>query len=252
VLTRVDGDARGGAALSMRAVTGRPIKFLGVGEQLDALQSFDAKRVAGRILGMGDIVSLVEKAAETIDLEDARKTAEKVSKGKFDLEDFLIQLKQMKKMGGLSGLMGFMPGAGKIKGMMEEANIDDSVISRQEAIILSMTKGERGKPEVLNASRRKRIAAGSGTTVQEVNRLLKQFQDMQTMMKRMQKLGGKGMARSMGALFGGGGMEEMEQMAKNMESQMGEGPLGPNPFAPGGGLADTNPLLRSNGGKDKK
>ncbi len=252
VLTRVDGDSRGGAALSMRAVTGRPIKFLGMGEQLDALQAFDADRIAGRILGMGDIVSLVEKAAQTIEIEDAQKVAEKMAKGKFDLEDFLMQLKQMKKMGGLSGLMGFMPGAGKLQGMMQNANIDDNFLKRQEAIILSMTKNERAKPDVLNASRRKRIASGSGTTVQEVNKLLKQFQDMQSMMKRMQKLGGKGMMRHMGALFGGGGMEEMEQMAQNMKDKLGDGPLGPNPFGPGGGLDPTNPLLRSNGGKDKK
>lgn len=246
VLTRVDGDSRGGAALSMRAVTQKPIKFLGMGETLDALQAFDAKRIAGRILDMGDVVSLVEKAAETLDVEETRKAAEKMAKGKFDLGDFLSQLRQMKKMGGLSGLMGFMPGMGKIKGMMENANIDDGMLKRQEAIILSMTLKEREKPDLLNASRRKRIAAGSGTTVQDVNRLLKQFQDMQTMMKRMQKMGGKGMMRSMAGLFGGGGMDEMEQMAKNMQDKLGpnpfgdgasEGPLGPNPFAPGGTLA---------------
>ena len=252
VLTRVDGDSRGGAALSMRAVTGRPIKFLGMGEQLDALQAFDAGRIAGRILGMGDIVSLVEKAAENIQIEDAQKVAEKMAKGKFDLEDFLTQLKQMKKMGGLSGLMGFMPGAGKLQGLMQNANVDDNMLKRQEAIILSMTRNEREKPDVLNASRRKRIAAGSGTTVQDVNRLLKQFQDMQTMMKRMQKLGGKGMMRHMGALFGGGGMDEMEQMAKNMQDKLGDGPLGPNPFGPGGSMEHSNPLLQSNGSKDKK
>jgi signal recognition particle subunit SRP54 len=250
VLTRVDGDSRGGAALSMRSVTGKPIKFIGMGEQVDALQAFDAKRVAGRILDMGDIVSLVEKAAENINIEDAQKAAEKMAKGSFDLEDFLTQLKQMKKMGGLSGLMGFMPGAGKLKGMMENANVDDSILKRQEAIILSMTKTERAKPDTLNASRRKRIAAGSGVTVQDVNRLLKQFQDMQTMMKRMQKLGGKGMMRNMGALFGGGGLGEMEQMAKNMESQLGKGPLGENPFAKGGGdgMPDIAALLQG----DKK
>jgi signal recognition particle subunit SRP54 len=250
VLTRVDGDSRGGAALSMRSVTGKPIKFIGMGEQVDALQAFDAKRVAGRILDMGDIVSLVERAAENINIEDAQKAAEKMAKGSFDLEDFLTQLKQMKKMGGLSGLMGFMPGAGKLKGMMENANVDDSILKRQEAIILSMTKTERAKPDTLNASRRKRIAAGSGVTVQDVNRLLKQFQDMQTMMKRMQKLGGKGMMRNMGALFGGGGLGEMEQMAKNMESQLGKGPLGENPFAKGGGdgMPDIAALLQG----DKK
>lgn len=231
VLTRVDGDARGGAALSMRTVTGKPIKFLGMGEGLDALQAFDAKRIAGRILDMGDVVSLVEKAVENVDRDEAMKVAEKMAKGKFDLEDFLSQLRQMKKMGGLSGLMGFMPGMGKIKSAMENANVDDSILKRQEAIILSMTKKERTKPEVINASRRKRIAAGSGTTVQDVNKLLKQFADMQTMMKRMQKLGGKGMMRGLSGLLGAGGMGEMEEMAKNMQSQMGEdSPLGKNPF----------------------
>lgn len=258
ILTRVDGDARGGAALSMRAITGKPIKFLGMGEGMDALQAFDAKRIAGRILDMGDVVSLVEKAVETIEVDEAMRVAEKMKKGKFDLGDFLSQLRQMKKMGGLSGLMGFMPGMGKLKGMMENANVDDSVLKRQEAIILSMTLREREKPEVLNASRRRRIAAGSGTTVQDVNRLLKQFQDMQTMMKRMQKMGGKGMMRSMAGLFGGGNMAEFEQMAKNMEGQMGMGddnPLGANPFDDKGGLADDplkNNLLLRNGSKDKK
>lgn len=230
ILTRIEGDGRGGAALSMRAITGCPIKFIGTGEGIDALQPFDAKRIAGRILGMGDVVSLVEKAAETVDMDEARKTAEKMAKGRFDLDDFLSQLRQMKKMGGLSGLMGFMPGAGKIKGMMQSANVDDTLLKRQEAIILSMTKAEREKPEVLNASRRKRIAAGSGTNVQDVNRLLKQFQDLQTVMKRMQKLGGKGMMRHMGGLFGGGKMDEFEQMAENMKGQLGEDVLGPNPF----------------------
>jgi signal recognition particle subunit SRP54 len=239
ILTRVDGDARGGAALSMRSVTGKPIKFLGMGEQMDALQAFDAQRVAGRILDMGDIVSLVEKAAEHVEIEDAKRTAEKLAKGKFDLSDFLGQLRQMQKMGGLSGLMNFMPGMGKIKGMMENANVDDKLLKRQEAIILSMTEQERVKPEVLNASRRKRIAAGSGTSVQDVNRLLKQFQDLQTMMKRMQKLGGKGMLRSLGGMLGGAGaLNEMEEMAKNMQAQGVDEALGPNPFAPGGALWD--------------
>ncbi|MCE9507772.1 MAG: signal recognition particle protein [Alphaproteobacteria bacterium] len=233
ILTRVDGDARGGAALSMRAITGKPIKFIGVGEQMDALQAFDAQRIAGRILDMGDIVSLVEKAAENIEIEDARRAAEKMAKGKFDLGDYLGQLRQMQKMGGLSGLMGLMPGMGKIKGAMQNANIDDKILKHQEAIILSMTSQERVKPEVLNASRRKRIAAGSGTTVQDVNRLLKQFQDMQTMMKRMAKLGGKGMMRSLTGMLGGGAMGEMEEMAKNMQAPggaIGGGILGPNPF----------------------
>jgi signal recognition particle subunit SRP54 len=232
ILTRVDGDARGGAALSMRAITGKPIKFLGMGEQMDALQAFDANRIAGRILDMGDIVSLVEKAAENIEIEEAKRVAEKMSKGKFDLTDFLSQLRQMQKMGGLSGLVNFMPGMGKIKGALQGANIDDSLLKRQEAIILSMTLQERTKPDVLNASRRKRIAAGSGTTVQDVNRVLKQFQDMQTMMKRMQKLGGKNMMRGLAGMFGGGAMNEMEQMAQNMQAQGGldSSILGPNPF----------------------
>jgi signal recognition particle subunit SRP54 len=252
ILTRVDGDARGGAALSMRAVTGKPIKFLGVGEQMDALQAFDAKRIAGRILDMGDVVSLVEKAAETIEMDEAMKIAEKLKKGKFDLDDFLSQLRQMKKMGGLSGLMGFMPGMGKLKGMMENANVDDNVLKRQEAIILSMTPKEREKPDVLNASRRRRIAAGCGLTVQDVNRLLKQFQDMQTMMKRMQKMGNKGMMRSMAGLLGGGNMAEFEEMAKNMQGQMGgNNPLGPNPFDDASAL-ETKPNLLMNGSKDKK
>ena len=229
ILTRVDGDARGGAALSMRSVTDKPIKFLGTGEQLDAHQPFDAERIAGRILDMGDIVSLVEKATENIELEDAQRAAEKMMKGKFDLDDFLGQLRQMQKMGGLSGLMSMMPGMGKVKGMMKNANMDDNILKHQEAIILSMTFRERAKPEVLNASRRKRIAAGSGTTVQEVNRLLKQFQDMQRMTKRMNKLGGKGMARGLAGMLGGGAIGEMEEMAKKMETQ-GGGILGNNPF----------------------
>lgn len=251
ILTRVDGDARGGAALSMRAVTGRPIKFLGMGEGVDALQAFDAQRIAGRILDMGDVVSLVEKAVENIDMEAAKKSAEKMAKGKFDLDDFLSQLRQMQKMGGLSGLMGFMPGMGKLKGMMEKAPVDDSIIKRQEAILLSMTKQERAKPEVINASRRKRIAAGAGMSVQDVNKLLKQFQDMQTMMKRMQKMGPKGLMRQLGALTGGG-MGEFEEMAKNMQDQMGggsSGVLGPNPFANGGSLPDGNPLANLLKGK---
>jgi len=260
ILTRVDGDARGGAALSMRSVTGKPIKFLGMGEGMDALQAFDAKRIAGRILDMGDVVSLVEKAAETIEIDEAMRVAEKMKKGKFDLGDFLSQLRQMKKMGGLSGLMGFMPGMGKLKGLMQNANVDDGILKRQEAIILSMTPAEREKPELLNASRRRRIAAGSGTTVQDVNRLLKQFQDMQTMMKRMQKMGGKGMMRSMAGLFGGGNMAEFEQMAKNMQEKLGPGmgmgeddsPLGPNPFDDNNGAGGAGNLLLRNGSKDKK
>jgi len=195
VLTRIDGDARGGAALSMRAVTGQPIKFVGTGEKLDAIEAFHADRIAGRILGMGDVVGLVEKAAETIDKEEAEKLAKKLQKGGFDLDDLASQLKQLRKMGGMSGVMGMLPGINKVKKQLEEANIDEKVIKRQEAIISSMTKKERKNPKLLNASRRLRIAAGSGTTVPEINRLLKQYQDMAHMMKKVSKLGKKGLSR---------------------------------------------------------
>ena len=207
VLTRIDGDARGGAALSMRAITGKPIKLLGIGEKLDALETFHPDRIAGRILGMGDVVSLVEKAAETIDQEEAAKLAAKMEKGNFDLDDLAAQLRQLRKMGGMSGMMSMLPGIGKIKKQISEANIDDKVIKRQEAIISSMTKAERKNPKVLNGSRRRRIALGSGTTVQDVNKLLKQHQDMATMMKKVQKLGKKGFMRQglAGLLPGGGG-----------------------------------------------
>ena len=195
VMTRVDGDARGGAALSMRAVTGRPIKFVGIGEKLDALEPFHPERIAGRILGMGDVVSLVEKAAETVDRDEAEKLAAKMQKGRFDLDDLAAQLRQLKKMGGMGGIMGMLPGIGKIKKQLDEANLDEKLLKRQEAIISSMTRAERKNPKLLNASRRRRIATGSGTTVQEVNRLLKQHQDMADMMKRAAKLGQKGLQR---------------------------------------------------------
>lgn len=194
-LTRVDGDSRGGAALSMRIITGKPIKLLGMGEKIDALENFHPDRIAGRILGMGDVVSLVEKAAETIDKDEAEKLARKLEKGSFDLDDMASQLRQLRKMGGLGGVMGMLPGIGKIKNQMKDANIDDSLIKRQEAIITSMTKAERKNPDIIKASRRRRIAAGSGTTVQEVNRLLKQHDDMRGMMKKVQKLGKKGLMR---------------------------------------------------------
>jgi signal recognition particle subunit SRP54 len=193
VLTRVDGDARGGAALSMRAVTGCPIKFMGTGEKLDALEAFDAERVAGRILGMGDVAGLVERATETVDKAKAEKIAKKALKGRFDLEDLEAQLVQVRGMGSLEGLLGMIPGVGKVKKQMAEANIDDKAIAHQQAIIRSMTPTERRNPKILNAKRRKRIAAGSGTSVQEVNRLLKQFQQMSSMMKKMGKLGKKGL-----------------------------------------------------------
>lgn len=195
VLTRVDGDGRGGAALSMRAVTGCPIKLIGVGEKLDELEDFHPDRIANRILGMGDVVGLVEKAAETIDQDEAEALAKKIQKGQFDLEDMAKQLQQMRKMGGLSGLMEMLPGVGKMKDQMAKANIDERMIGQQEAIISSMTKKERAQPKVIHASRKRRIAAGSGTTVQDVNKLLKQFQTMSKVMKRMSKMGKKGMMR---------------------------------------------------------
>src|SRR5215470_3233092 len=198
VLTRVDGDARGGAALSMRAVTGRPVKLIGVGEKFDALEPFHPDRIASRILGMGDIVSLVERAAETIEKEDAEKLAAKVRKGQFDMDDLLSQLRQLRKMGGLSGLMGMLPGAMQAKAAMQKANLDEKLIKRQEAIILSMTRKERRNPDIIHASRKKRIASGSGAQVQEINKLLKQHAEMVKMMKRVNKLGEKGFMRGLG------------------------------------------------------
>lgn len=200
VLTRVDGDARGGAALSMRAVTGRPVKLIGVGEKFDALEPFHPDRIASRILGMGDIVSLVERAAETIEKEDAEKLAAKVRKGQFDMDDLLSQLRQLRKMGGLQGLMGMLPGAMQAKAAMSKAKIDEGQLKRQEAIILSMTPKERRNPDVIHASRKKRIAKGSGVAVQDVNKLLKQHADMLKMMKRVNKLGEKGFMRSLGGM----------------------------------------------------
>jgi signal recognition particle subunit SRP54 len=201
ILTRLDGDARGGAALSMRAVTGKPIKFAGVGEALDKLEAFHPDRVAGRILGMGDVVSLVERAAETIEMEDAEKLAAKMAKGKFDLDDLWSQLKQMQRMGGLGALAGMMPGLKGMKGAMDKAQ-DSKALVHMEAMLSSMTAKERAKPEVVNAKRKIRIAKGSGTTVQDVNKLLKMHQEMSTVMKRLKKMGGLG---KLAAMFGGGG-----------------------------------------------
>ncbi|MCR9268611.1 MAG: signal recognition particle protein [Hyphomonadaceae bacterium] len=198
ILTRMDGDGRGGAALSMRAVTGLPIKFLGTGEKLDGLDAFDAKRLAGRILGQGDIVSLVEKAGDQMDAEKAEKMAKKMAKGQFDLDDLAQQLQQMQKMGGLGGIMGLLPGAKKAKAALDASGMDDKIIARQAAIISSMTKKERAKPALLNASRRKRIAAGAGVTVQDVNRVLKMHKQMAGMMKKMSKGGMRGMMNMMG------------------------------------------------------
>ena len=195
VLTRIDGDARGGAALSMRAITGRPIKFLGAGEKLDALEPFHPDRIAGRILGMGDVVSLVEKAMDSFEADEAEKMAAKIAKGRFDLDDMAAQFRQIKRMGDIKGILGMLPGIGGLKKQIEGANIDQKQVNRQEAIILSMTKAERKNPDLIKASRKRRIAAGAGVDVQDVNKLLKQFQQMADMMKKVSKLGKKGLMR---------------------------------------------------------
>ena len=202
VLTRVDGDARGGAALSMRAVTGRPIKLMGVGEKVDALEVFHPSRIAGRILGMGDVVSLVEKAVANVDHEKAEKLAARMAEGKFDLNDMLSQLQQIQRMGDMKGIMSLIPGLGQAMKQVKDSQIDPKAFKRLEAIIQSMTPKERRVPDLIKASRKQRIATGSGTTVADVNKLLKQHQQMETMMKRMKKMGGIG---ALAGMMGGGG-----------------------------------------------
>ncbi len=243
VLTRMDGDARGGAALSMRAVTGRPIKFVGTGEKLDGLEQFHPERVAGRILGMGDVVSLVERAAETIKVEEAEALAKRMDEGKFDLNDLRAQLGQMKRMGGLSGLAAMLPGVKQVKQAMASGAADDKHLVRLEAILSSMTAKERAKPEIIAAKRKIRIAKGSGTTVQDVNKLLKMHQEMATMMKKMKKMGGlKGLAK----MFGGGGGDLNAMME-------GAGlPPGGLPGLPGGGAPGGLPPGFQNFMKTKK
>jgi signal recognition particle subunit SRP54 len=243
VLTRVDGDGRGGAALSMRSVTGKPIKLIGTGEKLDALEDFDPARIAGRILGMGDIVSLVEKAAATIDAEKAARVAEKMRKGAFDLADLREQLIQMQNMGGIGSLMGMLPGVAKMKNQLQAANLDERVLKRQMAIIDSMTPRERRNPDILKASRKRRIAEGSGTKPEDINRLLKMHRGMADMMKAM--AGAKrgpmaGLAQMMG--FGGGmpSPEEMQKLAEKMPGGLPPGMAG----APG--LPPTMPGLPPN------
>jgi len=256
MLTRVDGDARGGAAMSMRGITGKPIKLMGVGEKWDALEPFDPERIAGRILGMGDIVGLVERASETIEAEDAQKMAAKFKKGQFDFNDLLMQMRQMNKMGGLGALTKMLPGLGKMASQMEAAGVDETILKKQEAIILSMTPAEREKPALLNASRKKRIAAGAGTSVQEINKLAKQQQQMQVMMKRMKKMG---MGKMMGMMKGMMG-NDADALMKGMDpdavaddmAQADQGPLGPNPFEGGapsglGGMPGGLPGLGTGG-----
>jgi len=255
VMTRVDGDGRGGAALSMRAATGKPIKLIGTGEKLDALEEFFPSRIADRILGMGDIVSLVEKAAQTVSADDAQKMAKKFRKGVFDLDDLRNQLLQMKKMGGMNGLMGLMPGMGQMKKAMAGAKIDEKVFDRQVAIINSMTRAERANPDLLNAKRRVRIANGSGTRVEDVNKLMKQHRQMADMMKKVSK-GGLG---SLAGMFGGkagammpglGNMPdpaqmdpaELERMARQMGIDPASIPGGPTGLpAPPKTMADKLP-----------
>ncbi len=215
VLTRMDGDGRGGAALSMRAVTGKPIKFVGLGEKMDAIEEFHPERIAGRILGMGDIVSLVEKAQQTIEAEQAEKMMKRMAKGQFNMNDLKMQLEQMIKMGGMEGIMGMMPGMGKMKAQMDGAGIDDRILKQQIALIQSMTKKERANPDLLQASRKKRIAAGSGMDVSDLNKLLKMHRQMADMMKKMGKMGKGGMLKqAMKGMFGKGGPSPEEMMGQ--------------------------------------
>ena len=230
ILSRTDGDARGGAALSMRAITGKPIKFIGVSEKLDGLETFHPERAAGRILDMGDVVSLVEKAQETIAEEEAEEMMKRLSQGSFDMNDMLKQIGQLKKLGGLSGVMSMLPGIGKLQKQMEAHNFDDKVIAKQEAIIYSMTKKERTNVGLLNASRRKRIASGSGSSVHEVNRLVKQQQDMARMMKKVGKVGGMGALKNMFSGLGGNSESNMPNgmpgSIEEMKKLMGKLPVG--------------------------
>jgi signal recognition particle subunit SRP54 len=241
VLTRVDGDARGGAALSMRAVSGKPIKLIGVGEKIDALEEFHPDRIAGRILGMGDVIGLVEKAMETVELGKAEALAKKVKKGAFDLDDLAEQLKQMQKLGGMSGVLSMLPGVGKVKKQLDAANVDESIFNRQQAIIGSMTKAERKIPKLLNASRKKRVAAGSGTSVQDINKLVKMHRQMADMMKAMGKKRG-----ALSALFGGGGMPEMPAELPQGRELPANFPGLPPGGLPGGGLPAGLPGLPAN------
>ena len=243
VLTRMDGDGRGGAALSMRSVTGLPIRFIGVGEKLDGLDVFDARRIAGRILGQGDIVSLVEKAKAEMDMAEAERVAKKMQKGQFDLEDYAGQLRQMQRMGGLGGMMEMLPGVKDAKAKMAAAGIDDRVMKRKEAIIMSMTPKERRKPDLLQASRKRRIAAGAGVDVAEVNKVLKEHRNMADMMKKLGKGGLKGLAGMMGNMGGAGGMggggmggaPQLSPQQMNALKNLG-GPGGPKLPGLGGGL----------------
>jgi signal recognition particle subunit SRP54 len=249
ILTRIDGDGRGGAALSMRAVTGLPIKFLGVGEKLDGLEVFDPTRLAGRILGRGDIVSLVEKASAEVDAEKAEKLAKKMAKGKFDLDDFLDQLRALQNMGGLGGVMGLLPGVGKMKQAMEGFDVEGKLLKRQEAIILSMTPEERSKPDLMKSSRKVRVAKGAGVGVPEVNKLLKTHRQMADMMKRLGKGGMKSLLGAMGGAggggFGGGGGPDPNALMalQKKAAQKGGGATLPGLPGAGGKGDDETPFM---------
>ena len=250
VLTRMDGDGRGGAALSMRAVTGRPIRYVGLGEKIDALEEFHADRVAGRILGMGDIVSLVEKAQETIEAEQAERMMKRFQKGRFNMNDMKMQLEQMMKMGGMEGMMGMLPGMKKAAKQIEDSGMDDSVLKRQIAIIQSMTKKERANPQLLQASRKKRIAKGAGLEVRELNQLIKMHRQMSDMMKKMGKMGKGGMLKqAMKGMFGKGGMPDMNDPAAMEEAAKKLGASMPSGGMPGLGGAALPPGLSGFGKK---
>ena len=253
MLTRLDGDGRGGAALSMRAVTDKPIKLIGTGERMDALEDFYPQRIADRILGMGDIVSLVEKAAATIDAEKAMRAAERMRKGAFDLSDLREQIAQMQAMGGMSGLMGMLPGVAKMKNQLAAANLDERVLKRQIAMIDSMTPKERRHPDILKASRKKRIASGAGTKVEEINKLLKMHRTMADVMKAMGGGKARGPMAGLANMLGiGAGMPNPDQMQKLAERMPGGFPAGPGAPAPPTGLPPKftgGPLLPGLGGK---
>ena len=252
VLTRVDGDGRGGAALSMRAVTGKPIKLVGMGEKMDALEDFHPSRIANRILGMGDIVSLVEKASETLDAEKAKRIADKMRRGKFDLEDLRDQLTQIEQIGGVGGLLGMLPGVAKMKDQIASANLDERVVKRQKAIIDSMTRAERRSPDLLYASRKKRIASGSGTKVEDINKLLKMHRQTADMMKQMGQakrgpMAGLAQMFGMGGGMGGGMPQPTPEMIEQARAMQGGGGLPPFPGA--GGLPAQPPAGFPAGGK---
>ncbi|WP_299408027.1 signal recognition particle protein [uncultured Roseobacter sp.] len=241
VLTRMDGDGRGGAALSMRAVTGKPIKYVGLGEKMDAIETFEPERIAGRILGMGDIVALVEKAQETLELEQSERMMKRMAKGQFNMNDLKMQLEQMLKMGGMQGMMGMMPGMGKMAKQVEDAGFDDSILRRQIALIQSMTKKERANPQILQASRKKRIAKGAGLEVSELNKLLKMQRQMGDMMKKMGKMGKGGMLKqAMKGMMGKGGMDPAQMDPKQLEAAAkamgGKLPGGLGGLGGGGGM----------------